>query len=78
MDSKLPAFQIAKPIIAGFAFVSVVFTFVIITLLLKVRRQKVTTGTQCMIGKLATATVDFTAGQGWVEVDGEIWAGTLC
>ncbi len=73
MDSELPAFQIAKPIIAGFAFVSLLFTFVILTLLLKVRRKQVTTGTQCMIGKLATATADFTAGQGWVEVDGEIW-----
>ena len=73
LDSELPAFQIAKPIIAGFAFVSILFTFVVITLLLKIRRKKATTGIKCMIGKLAIATVDFNAGRGWVEVDGEIW-----
>ena len=73
LDSALPAFQIAKPIIAGFAVVSAVFTFVVITLLLKVRRKKVTTGVDCMIGKRATVTADFDAGKGWVEVDGEIW-----
>jgi membrane-bound serine protease (ClpP class) len=73
LDSKLPAFQIAKPIIAGFAFVSVLFTFVVITLLLKIRRKNVTTGVQCMVGRMATVTADFNAGQGWVEIDGEIW-----
>ncbi|MCW8994706.1 MAG: nodulation protein NfeD [Psychromonas sp.] len=73
MDSKLPAFQIAIPIIAGFAIASGVFTFVILTLLLRVRRQKVTTGIDCMIGKIAIVTADFEAGQGWVEVGGEIW-----
>ena len=73
LDSQLPAFQIAKPIIAGFTFVSVLSTFVVITLLLKIRRKKVTTGIECMIGKVAIATTDFNAGQGWVEVDGEIW-----
>ena len=73
LDSELPAFQIAKPIIAGFAFVSILFTFVVITLLLKIRRKKATTGIECMVGKIATVTADFNAGQGWVEVDGEIW-----
>lgn len=73
MDSEIPAFQIAKPLIAGFAFVSVLFTFVIITLLLKVRRKKVTTGVNCMVGQFAIVTADFNAGLGWVEVGGEIW-----
>ena len=73
LDSELPAFQIAKPIIAGFTFVSVLFTFVVITLLLRVRKKEVTTGIECMIGKPAIVTADFKAGQGWVEVDGEIW-----
>eukprot|EP00828_Plagiopyla_frontata_P019217 TRINITY_DN24575_c0_g1_i1.p1 TRINITY_DN24575_c0_g1~~TRINITY_DN24575_c0_g1_i1.p1 ORF type:complete len:199 (-),score=3.07 TRINITY_DN24575_c0_g1_i1:91-687(-) len=73
MDSQIPAFQIAKPIIAGFALVSGLFTFVVLTLLLRIRRKKVTTGVDCMIGKIAIVTADFNAGQGWVEVDGEIW-----
>lgn len=73
MDSQLPAFQIAKPIIAGFAIASAIFTFVILTLLLRVRRKKVTTGVDSMVGKLAIVTADFDGGQGWVEVDGEIW-----
>jgi membrane-bound serine protease (ClpP class) len=73
MDSQLPAFQIAKPIIAGFAIASAIFTFVILTLLLRVRRKKVTTGVDSMVGKFAIVTADFDGGQGWVEVDGEIW-----
>lgn len=73
MDSDIPAFQIAKPLIAGFAFVSVLFTFVCVTLLLKIRRKKVTTGIDCLIGQLAIVTADFDLEQGWVEVGGEIW-----
>jgi len=73
MDSTLPAFQIAKPLIAGFALTSFLFTFVTITLLLKIRRKKVTTGVDCMVGQLATVIDDFDSGQGWVEVGGERW-----
>ncbi|MFT6985834.1 MAG: membrane-bound serine protease (ClpP class) [Psychromonas sp.] len=73
MDSSLPAFQIAKPLIAGFALVSFLFTFVIITLLLKIRRKKVTTGVDCMIGELANVIDDFDSGEGRVQVGGEIW-----
>lgn len=73
MDSALPAFQIAKPLIAGFALTSFLFTFVMISLLLRIRRKKVTTGIDCMVGKLATVLDDFDAGQGWVQVGGEIW-----
>ena len=72
MDSELPAFQVAKPIIAGFTFVSALFSFVVIALLLRIRKKEVTTGIECMIGKPAIVTADFNAGQGWVEVDGEI------
>lgn len=73
MDSEIPAFQIAKPLIAGFALSSALFTFVIISLLLKVRRKTVSTGVDCMIGQLATVLDDFDSGLGWVEIGGEIW-----
>lgn len=73
MDSEIPAFQIAKPLIASFAIVSGVFTFGIIALLLKVRRKKVTTGVAYMVGQSAIASTDFTAEQGWVDIAGETW-----
>ncbi|WP_028866004.1 NfeD family protein [Psychromonas aquimarina] len=73
MDSEMPAFQIAKPLIAGFSITSVLFTFVIIGMLLRVRRKTVTTGVECMVGQTATVVNDFIQGEGWVEVGGETW-----
>jgi membrane-bound serine protease (ClpP class) len=73
MDSDLPAFQIARPLIASFAVVSIFFTFVILTLLLKIQGKKASTGVDCMVGKYAIAIDDFDSGRGWVRVSGEIW-----
>lgn len=73
MDSDIPAFQIAKPLIASLAIVSGLFTFGIIALLLKVRGTKVTTGVAIMVGQPAIASTDFTAKQGWVDIGGETW-----
>tara|TARA_R110001583_G_scaffold54919_1_gene167669 strand:- start:5840 stop:7198 length:1359 start_codon:yes stop_codon:yes gene_type:complete len=73
MDSSLPAFQVAMPIIIGFALASTLFTFTVLTLLLKSRQQKVITGIDCMIGKSALVTVDFCDSEGWVQVNGELW-----
>ncbi|WP_019614281.1 NfeD family protein [Psychromonas ossibalaenae] len=73
MDSEMPAFQIALPLIAGFSITSVLFTFVIIGMLLRVRRKAVTTGVSCMVGQTAAVVSSFNQGEGWVEVGGEIW-----
>jgi membrane-bound serine protease (ClpP class) len=76
MDSDLPAYQIAKPLIYSLSLILAAFTFVMIYMLLKIRRKTVTTGVDCLVGKFATVTEDFDAGKGWVEVNGETWQAT--
>jgi membrane-bound serine protease (ClpP class) len=73
MDSDLPEYQIAKPLIIAVSLLSAAFILVMIALLLKVRRKKVTTGVDCLVGRFATVKDDFDTGQGWVEIAGEIW-----
>ncbi|MFT6925539.1 MAG: membrane-bound serine protease (ClpP class) [Psychromonas sp.] len=73
MDSDLPEYQIAKPLIIAVSLLSAAFILLMIALLLKVRQKKVTTGVDCLVGRLATVKDDFDRGQGWVEVAGESW-----
>ncbi|WP_428466727.1 NfeD family protein [Photobacterium minamisatsumaniensis] len=72
MDTETPGYQIAIPLIVGLTAVSALFTFVILTLLLKSRRKPVTTGVEVLLGQEATVVSGF-PGQGRVLVDGEIW-----
>ncbi|MDO6545034.1 NfeD family protein [Photobacterium sanguinicancri] len=72
MDTETPGYQIAVPLIVGLTVVSALFFFVIIALLLKVRRRPVTTGVQLLQGQIATVISGF-PGEGKVMVDGEIW-----
>ncbi|WP_372881282.1 nodulation protein NfeD [Psychromonas sp.] len=73
LDSELPEFQIAKPLIIAVSVVTAAFILSMITLLLKVRRKQVTTGVHVLVGQLATVQDDFDTGLGWVEVAGEVW-----
>ncbi|WP_299013345.1 nodulation protein NfeD [uncultured Photobacterium sp.] len=72
MDTETPGYQIAVPLIVGLTVVSAMFTFVILALLLKTRRQPVTTGVEMLLGQHATVVSGF-PGNGMVLVDGEIW-----
>lgn len=72
MDTETPGYQIALPLIIGLTVVSAMFTFVVLTLLLKTRRKPVTTGVQVLLGQEATVVSGF-PGRGRVLVDGEIW-----
>ncbi|PKH01172.1 serine protease [Psychromonas sp. MB-3u-54] len=73
MDSDLPEYQIAKPLIIAVSLLSAAFILLMIALLLKIRRKKVTTGIDCLVGRFAIVKDDFDTGQGWVEIAGEIW-----
>ncbi|ABM03435.1 membrane-bound serine protease (ClpP class) [Psychromonas ingrahamii 37] len=73
MDSDLPEYQIAKPLIMALALLSTTFILLMIALLLKIRRKTVTTGVDRLVGRLAIVKDDFDTGQGWVEIAGEIW-----
>jgi membrane-bound serine protease (ClpP class) len=73
MDSDLPEYQIAKPLIIAVSLLSAAFILLMIGLLLKIRRKKVTTGIDCLVGQFAIVKEDFDTGQGWVEIAGAIW-----
>ncbi|KJG24950.1 NfeD family protein [Photobacterium angustum] len=77
MDTDLPGYQIAVPLIIGFTAVSAAFFFIILTMLVKSRKKPVTTGVTTLIGQQATVMyVDNEAGKYRVLVEGEIWQAT--
>ncbi|WP_318463043.1 NfeD family protein [Photobacterium leiognathi] len=77
MDTDLPGYQIAAPLIIGFTVVSALFFFVIIAMLVKSRKRPVTTGINTLIGQQATVMyVDNEAGKYHVFVAGEMWQAT--
>ncbi|KLV05478.1 serine protease [Photobacterium aquae] len=72
MDTETPGYQIALPLIIGLTVVSALFTFVILTMLLRTRRKPVTTGVEVLLGQQAVVVSGF-PGMGRVLVEGEVW-----
>jgi len=72
MDTSLPAFQIAWPIILGVTITSVLVLCILLGMIYKARRSPVVSGTEAMLGTLAEAVEDF-EGEGRVIAQGEIW-----
>lgn len=73
LDSGMPGFQIAVPLILGIALFSAAFIILTVGLLLKVRRKQVTTGVENYTGKTAVVCEDFAEGVGRVRMDGALW-----
>ncbi|WP_413111514.1 NfeD family protein [Thaumasiovibrio sp. DFM-14] len=73
-DSDIPGFQVALPLIAGISLFSVLVIILMLTLLLKVRRQGVTTGAEVMIGKTTVVVDELADGRGEVLLGGERWS----
>ncbi len=72
MDTDIPAFQIALPLIAALGLLSTLVLIVIARLLIRTRQQKTVSGTEAMIGD--TVTVEqYSEGQGKVWLHGELW-----
>ena len=71
-DTEIEAFQIAMPIIAATATISALLIIVTIKIALKVRKNRVTTGINSLIGESGQALTDF-EGEGQVRVGSEIW-----
>lgn len=72
MDTDLPGYQIAMPMIVAFALFSAVILVFALGMILRARRQAVVTGLDHLFG--ATATVEsVNAGIAWVRLDGELW-----
>ncbi len=73
MDSDLPGFQVALPLIIGLAIFSVALIILTVGMLVKTRNRKVVTGLETYPGKLAVVSDDFIDGEGRVQMDGAFW-----
>jgi membrane-bound serine protease (ClpP class) len=72
MDSELPGYRIAMPVIAAFAVFSVAIFSIALGLILKARRQASVAGAEHLVGAIGIVervTPDAT----WVRLDGELW-----
>ena len=72
MDTDLPSYQIALPIITAMAVASVAVLVLVLNLALRSRKQLVVSGITAMIGAIAEALDDLDP-IGRVRVQGEIW-----
>ncbi|MEZ8721274.1 nodulation protein NfeD [Vibrio pomeroyi] len=72
MDTEVPGYQIALPLIIGISLFSVAFIVVTISMLVRVRNKPVTTGMEAVVGEIGKVVSGF-PGAGRVLVEGEIW-----
>ena len=72
MDTELPGYQIAWPVIAGTTVASAGIVAMLLHMALRSRKQAVVSGMRDMIGRTAEVIQDFT-GIGRVRVHGEVW-----
>lgn len=73
MDSDLPGFQVALPLIFGLAIFSVALIILTVGMLVRIRHRRVTTGLETYQGKQAVVSDDFIDGEGRVRMDGTFW-----
>jgi membrane-bound serine protease (ClpP class) len=72
MDTDLPGYQIAMPMIAALAAVSVAVLVFALGMVLRARRQLVRTGVEHLVG--TTAIVEsINNGIAWARLEGELW-----
>ncbi len=72
MDTELPGYQIAMPMIAGFAVFSAALLIIALGLILKSRRRATVTGVEHLLGQ--RAVVEMLGEEGaYVRLDGELW-----
>lgn len=72
MDTQLPGYQIAMPMIVAFAMFSAGVLVFALGLILRARRQAVVTGLDHLFG--ARVAVESLSGDvAWVRLDGELW-----
>ena len=73
IDTEQPQYQISLPLIAAFAFVSVLFFVISLGLLWRKRKNKIVSGQEELIGAIALAEGNF-KDKGYVVINGERWA----
>ena len=72
VDTDVPGFGIALPLIIGFALSSALLFFLVIGMALKAHRRPVVSGSEEMVGALGEAVSGF-PGPGSIHLHGEIW-----
>lgn len=72
MDTEVPGYQIALPLIIGISLFSVAFIVMTISMLVRVRNKPVTTGMEAVVGDTGKVVSGF-PGSGRVLVEGEVW-----
>jgi membrane-bound serine protease (ClpP class) len=72
IDSTSPGFGIPNTLIAAITLVSAAFIVGVSTMAARARRRPVVSGTSRMVGEVAEV-IEFGAGEGWAEIDGERW-----
>ena len=72
-DTDLPQFQVSIQLIAALAVVSLLFFIFIFGYLWDIRKNKVVSGKEALIGAEATVDTGF-IGQGYININGERWA----
>ena len=73
MDTDVPAFQIAMPLIAALAVTTVLIMVFVVRMALQAWNARIVSGQEGMEGASAVAIHDFDNGRGRVRVLGEIW-----
>jgi membrane-bound serine protease (ClpP class) len=72
-DTDLPQFQVSIQLIAALAVVSLLFFVFIFGYLWDIRKNKVVSGKEALIGAQVTVDTGFT-GQGHININGERWS----
>lgn len=72
-DTDLPQFQVSLQLIAALAVVSLLFFVFIFGYLWDIRKNKVVSGKEALIGALVTVDIGF-IGQGHINIKGECWS----
>ncbi len=72
MDTEVPAYQIALPVILALAVVSLAMIWMMVSMALKSRKQRIVSGEEGLIGEKAIALENFSS-RGRVQAHGETW-----
>ncbi len=73
MDTDVPGYEIAFPLIAALAVSTVIIMVFVLRFALQARKATIVSGQEGMEGSTAKALKDFENGQGSVHVLGEMW-----
>jgi len=72
MDTEVPGFRVAWPLIGGIAAAAAALLLLIITMLMRSRRRAVVSGPEDMVDAIGPV-IDWSGLEGRVRIHGEVW-----